>query len=69
ILTFMKQRSHVPMIIGLTHVDCQDAWEPENIGIALGYLNASKCPLMIRVNPTDASSVARTIIKLVEHST
>lgn len=69
ILTFMKQRSHVPMIIGLTHVDCEDAWEPENISIALGYLNSSKCPPMIQVNPTDASSVARAIIKLVEHST
>jgi signal recognition particle receptor subunit beta len=69
ILVFMKQRSQAPMIIGLTHMDCPNAWEPANIGIALGYLNPFECPPMVNVNPTQAASVAQTIITLIEHST
>jgi hypothetical protein len=65
---FMKQRSTVPMIIGLTHVDCPNAWESANIGLALGYPNPFECPPIISVNPTEAASVAQTIIKLIEHS-
>lgn len=69
ILTFMKQRSQVPMIIGLTHVDCPDAWEPANIGIALGYLNPFSCPPIVSINPNEAASVVQAIIQLIEYST
>ncbi|MBD3883704.1 ATP/GTP-binding protein [Phormidium tenue FACHB-886] len=68
ILTFMKQRSSVPMIIGLTHVDCPDAWDAANVGVALGYPNPFECPPIVSVNPNEAVSVAQTIIKLIEHS-
>lgn len=69
ILTFMKQRSNAPVIIGLTHVDCEGAWDAANIGIALGYPNPFTCPPLINVNPNEAASVAQTIIRLIEHST
>ena len=68
ILTFMKQRSQVPMLIGLTHVDCPEAWDAANIGIALGYPNPSTCPPIISVNPNQAISVAQTILHLLEYS-
>jgi uncharacterized protein len=68
ILTFMKQRSQVPMIIGLTHVDCPGAWEAVNIGVALGYPNPFDSPPIISVDPNEAASVAQTIIHLIEHS-
>lgn len=67
-LVFMKQRSQIPMIIGLTHMDCSNAWEPANISIALGYLNSSECPPIISVNPTQTASVAQAVITLVQHS-
>lgn len=69
ILTFMKQRSSVPMIIGLTHVDHPGAWDAVNVGVALGYTNPFSSPPIVSVNPTQAASVAQTIIKLIEHST
>jgi uncharacterized protein len=68
ILGFMKQRSQIPMIIGLTHTDCPGAWDAENIAIALGYLDANRCPPIIRVNPNQAASVAEAVIALVQHS-
>ena len=68
ILVFMKHRSQVPMIIGLTHTDCPGAWDSANIGIALGYANPFDCPPIVNVNPTQAASVAQTIITLVQYS-
>ncbi|HEY9629649.1 MAG TPA: ATP/GTP-binding protein [Coleofasciculaceae cyanobacterium] len=68
IRAFMRQRSQVPMIIGLTHMDSPNAWDIENTAIALGYLNADKCPPIITVNPNEAASVAQAIITLVQHS-
>ncbi|NJN89002.1 MAG: GTPase [Leptolyngbyaceae cyanobacterium RM2_2_4] len=68
ILGFMKQRSQIPMIIGLTHADCPAAWDAENIAIALGYLDANKCPPIITVNPNESASVAEAVIVLVQHS-
>jgi len=64
----MNQRSSVPMIIGLTHVDHPNAWEPANVGVALGYPNPFECPPIVSVNATEAASVAQAIIKLIEHS-
>lgn len=69
ILTFMKQRSKVPMVIALSHVDCPGAWEPANIGVALGYPNPFDGPPIVSVDPTEAASVAQTIIQLIEYST
>lgn len=68
ILHFMRQRSHVPMIIGLTHTDCEGAWDLDNIAIALGYLPTSGRPPIVAVNATEASSVAMAVITLVQHS-
>lgn len=68
ILTFMKHRSQVPMIIGLTHVDCPNAWEAANVGVALGYPNPFDCPPIVSVDATQAGSVAQAIIKLIEHA-
>jgi uncharacterized protein len=68
ILVFMKQRSQVPMIIGLTHMDDPGAWEPANIGIALGYINPFECPPIVSINATQTASVAQAIVTLVEHS-
>lgn len=68
ILTFMKQRSPVPMIIGLTHIDCEGAWDPSNIGLALGYPNPFECPPLVTVNANESASVAQAVIALVQHS-
>jgi signal recognition particle receptor subunit beta len=66
ILTFMNQRVQIPMIIGLTHTDFPDAWEPENIALGLGFMNESERPPIINVNANDQASVFNAIITLVE---
>lgn len=68
ILTFMKHRSQVPMIIGLTHTDCEGAWDAENVAIALGYVTSSSSPPIVTVDPNQDTSVAQAVISLVQHS-
>jgi uncharacterized protein len=66
IQSFMKQRTTAPMVIGLTHLDCEDAWTIDNIAVALGYLDLSKAPLIITLNAQDPVSVAQAVLTLVK---
>jgi signal recognition particle receptor subunit beta len=67
ILTFMNQRAKIPMIIGLTHVDCENAWSAENIAIALGYgANTKNHPPMVNVNANESESVIQALMTLLE---
>jgi len=66
ILNFMKQRSPIPMILGLTHTDCPGVWDDENIAIALGFLDHQSCPPVVKVNATESASVATAVITLVQ---
>lgn len=67
ILSFMNQRADIPMIIGLSHMDCPGAWPEENIAIALGYVDETSRPPIVKVNPNEAASSAEAIIVLVQH--
>jgi len=67
ILSFMNQRQQIPMMIGITHMDCPGAWEEENIAIALGYVNEKNQPPIVRVNATETASVALALIELVQY--
>ncbi len=66
IMSFMNQRTQVPMIIGITHSDCQGAWQEDNIAVALGLPEESQRPPIIKVNANEAASVAQAIIALVQ---
>jgi uncharacterized protein len=67
IMNFMNRKAQIPMIIGITHGDCEGAWTSENIALALGYQDTSQQPLMVSVNAADGESVAMSLITLVEH--
>ncbi|MEM9923444.1 MAG: ATP/GTP-binding protein [Cyanobacteria bacterium P01_D01_bin.50] len=67
VVSYMNQRAEIPMIIGLTHIDCSGAWSKENIITALGYYNQNTQPPTVLVNPTEMSSVANAVITLVQH--
>jgi uncharacterized protein len=67
ILSFMRQRAQVPMIIGMTHMDVTDAWEPENVAIALGYLDDQVHPPIVIINANERGSVAEALVTLVQH--
>ncbi len=67
ILSFMKQRSQAPMIVGLTHADCPGAWGADNIAIALGYLHPETQPPLIAINANESASVAQAVLVLVQY--
>lgn len=67
LINYMNQRAQIPMIIGLTHMDCSGAWSKENVITALGYYEQNTQPLTVLVNPTEMSSVANAVIALVQH--
>lgn len=67
ILAFMNQRVHIPMIIGLTHVDCKGAWSEDNVAIALGYVDEKNRPPIVAVNANQRDSVVQALIALVQH--
>lgn len=67
LLSFLKLRVNVPVIIGLTHMDSPKAWSVENITLALGCTDERNSPLIIPVNPKEKESVAQTLTVLVQH--
>lgn len=67
ILTFMNQRVKLPMLIGLTHMDCEGAWSVENVAIALGFVDEKNRPPFVTVNANQKESVVKALIVLVEH--
>ena len=67
ILAFMNQRVQIPMLIGLTHVDCEGAWSEEDVAIALGFVDENKRPPFVILNANQKESVITTLIVLVKH--
>lgn len=64
---FMQERSSVPMIVGITHNDYENAWRISDIKIALGFTNESQCPPFVTLNAMNAQSVAETVLAMVSH--
>ncbi|MDP5338283.1 MAG: ATP/GTP-binding protein [Nodularia sp. (in: cyanobacteria)] len=67
IINFMNQRVQIPMIIGLTHSDCPEAWSEEDVFLSLGYMDENNLPPIVNVNPMERDSVAKAVIVLVHH--
>ncbi|NEO31415.1 MAG: GTPase [Symploca sp. SIO3C6] len=65
LLLFMKQRAQVPMVIGLTHMDCSGALAPEEIINSLGYQYEENKPTFVTVNPHERTSVIQAINVLI----
>lgn len=67
ILAFMNQRAPIPMLIGVTHMDCEGAWSVENVAIALGFVDEKTRPPLVTLNANQKESVVNALIVLVEH--
>ena len=67
IMNFMNQRAQIPMIIGITHGDCEGAWSNNDITLALGYQDGVNHPPVISVNADDEESVVDALVTLVEY--
>lgn len=66
IFNFMNQRVAVPYIVGVTHLDCEEAWKPEDVALAIGFTSATNRPPLVEVNANDSSSVAQCLVTLLE---
>ena len=66
IYNFMQNKVNIPVLIGLTHADCEGAWDAEDIAMAIGLRNPAKRPPIQVVNPGDPRSVADSLICLVK---
>jgi len=66
-LAFMKQRVKIPMLIGLTHMDCEGAWSQENVALALGFVDEKNRPPFVMLNANQKESVIKALIVLIEH--
>lgn len=66
ILNFMQSKVDLPMLIGLTHMDCEEAWQADDVALALGLRNPKPRPPIITVDASNSSSVANSLICLLE---
>ncbi len=66
IFLFMNKRVHVPMIIGLTHMDCAGALPPGDIVKNLDAIKDEIYPTIVTVNPNLKSSVLHALRVLVD---
>lgn len=67
LLAFMRQRVDIPMLIGITHSDCEGAWSIDNVALALGFVDEKTRPPFVMLNANQKDSVVETLIILVEH--
>lgn len=67
LLAFMRQRVQIPMIIGLTHMDCEGAWSEENVAIAIGFVDENNRPPIIAINANHKDSVIKSLIALIQY--
>lgn len=66
IISFIEQRVEIPMIIGLTHMDCPGALNSEEILKDLGYnMNDKNRPPIVNVNSNDRTSVLEALVALM----
>ncbi|HEY9669125.1 MAG TPA: ATP/GTP-binding protein [Coleofasciculaceae cyanobacterium] len=66
IISFISERVQIPMIIGLTHMDCPGALIPEEILINLGYdIKDKNRPPVVTINPNERTSVLEALVVLM----
>ncbi len=66
VLNYMNQNASIPRLIGITHTDCADAWEIEDIALALGFQDEADSTPIMAVNANERQSVFQALIAIVE---
>jgi len=66
IISFVNHRVCLPMVVGITHCDLPNAWEEEDIAVALGFAHGAERPRMLRVNANETAGVIETLVSLLE---
>lgn len=67
VLSYMKHHNpSIPLLIGITHTDCADAWDVDDIALALGLQDEADSPPLMAVNANERESVFQALIAIVE---
>ncbi len=66
-MNFMNRRAQIPMMMGITHSDCDGAWSSAEIALALGYPDKAQQPPIILINAQDPESVVMSLLAVVEY--
>ncbi|MGI8934991.1 MAG: GTP-binding protein [Phormidesmis sp.] len=66
IYQFMTERVALPMVVGVTHLDCEAAWNAENVAIATGFTDHAQRPPFVSVNATEPVSVTQALLVLLQ---
>ena len=69
IFAFIQQRVDLPMILGVTHTDCENAWATQDVAFALGWTEENPAFPVVEVNATCKESAIAALIQLVERYT
>ena len=67
ILTFIGQRVQIPLVLGVTHTDCEGAWLIEDVAYAMGWAQDEQTAPVVAVNANEPESVIQALVQLVEH--
>ncbi|MGJ3248893.1 MAG: roadblock/LC7 domain-containing protein [Elainellaceae cyanobacterium] len=65
-LTHFEQTTHIPVIVGITHLDHPESWDVEEIAIRLGCANRRTCHRVIAIEPQSATSVRKSLNAVLE---
>lgn len=65
-LTHFEQTTHIPLIVGITHLGHPESWELEEIAIRLGCGNRRSCHRVIAIEPQSATSVRKSLNAVLE---
>lgn len=67
IMTFMNRLIAVPMIVGLTHVDAENALSASQVAAGIGLKNHPNKPPFVSLNANNPKSIKQTLIALLKH--
>lgn len=67
ILWFLKDQVQIPLILGVTHTDCDAAWSIKDVGYAMGFQEGEDSLPVVAVNANLRESVVNALIVLIEH--
>ena len=61
IYEFIAARVSLPMMVGVTHTDHENAWSFDNVAIATGFTNPIQRPPFVSINSLDPASVVHAL--------
>ena len=67
IMNFMNRLVTIPMIVGLTHIDSENALSPLQVATELGFDDPRKKPPFVTLNATSPQSIKKALIALLKH--